>query len=163
MAAIDPATGEPDWTTDFREYVATGREGEPVVASPEEVAGGNAILWAGNLEPGFRIAAVDLESGPSGWTASSFRQFEVGHDVVVTFELETSVDWPQTVLVYDGQSGAVLATGDLEQGIEPFSIAITIRAHMSAPRSEEGNGTLQPLASPLAPRPGQRACVDLSG
>jgi outer membrane protein assembly factor BamB len=114
LVALDPSTGDIVWRTE-----PDGR----LIASPEGVAGGNAVAWHGNLETGFEISGIDPSDGSVEWTDSCYRQFEVFDDFVVGFAPDPDFDWPQTVAVWDGATGVVLAEARLNANIDPFSIS----------------------------------------
>lgn len=114
LIAVDAASGEVVWTTQ-----PDGR----LIASPEGVAGGNAVAWHGNLETGFAVSGINPSDGSIVWTDSCYRQFEVFSDFVVGFEPDAAFDWPQTVRVWEGASGNLLAEQPVGADIDPFSIS----------------------------------------
>ena len=119
LAALDALDGTELW------FAETGRR---QIASPEGVAAGNAVAWMNNARnPGFFVAAANLETGSQAWTGQSYLQFHVGESSVVGFEFDESQDYPSQVLVWDGASGRVLADVDTAGSVNPFSVAITDR------------------------------------
>lgn len=119
LAALNPADGSEIW------FAETGRR---QIASPEGVASGNAVAWMNNARnPGFFVAAADLTTGAQAWTGESYLQFHVGESSVVGFGFDESQDNPSQVLIWDAETGRVLADVDTDGNVNPFSVAITDR------------------------------------
>jgi len=119
LVALDARDGTELW------FAETGRR---QIASPEGVASGNAVAWMNNpRNPGFFVAAADAATGAEAWTGQSYLQFHVGESAVVGFGFDESQDNPSQVLVWEGETGRVLADVDTAANVNPFSVAITDR------------------------------------
>jgi outer membrane protein assembly factor BamB len=142
LVALDAFDGSELWLTDT---------GNRQIASPEGVASGNAVAWWSNpSNPGFLVAAADLETGNPVWTAESYLQHHVGENAVAGFTFDESQDYPSELKVWDGENGRVLAAVDTGRNLNPFSVAITER--------DVYVGTIE-----VSDEPGSLIAIDLSG